>query len=292
MAGDTDALDRAWTEQRRWSLTAVRLRHRIARARLLALCLAIATAVVAVAAVQIAGVAPWAGRTLAAVGAVTAGVGTIVQRRVGTAQVSAWTRARSASEGVKSEVYRRLAGGHSYAAGDPDSTLAEQTGKVLDGVSDLQRHTLGITLDAKPTPDVHDVDTYVTQRVNDQIERYYRPRASAYERRVRRLRVAGDVAGIVAVLLGAVAAAFEVTSLAAWVPVVTTVGTALVAHIAASRYDHQIIEFLRTADQLEHLRDNRLRHSTSDAEFVDACEDVISIENQGWMTRWNEPEQT
>jgi hypothetical protein len=282
----TEALQRAWEQQRLWSQTANRLKNRIGQARLMALCLAIATAILAVAAVQVTGWAPWAGRILAATGAITAGVGTIVQRRVGTTQVSAWTRARSASEGVKSEVYQRLAGGRRYTSGNPDLTLSQQVEKILKGVSELQRHTLRVTVTPKPLPKVHDVATYITNRVDDQITRYYRPRAHDYETRVRRLRLAGDVLGALAVVFGAVAAAFGITNLAAWVPVVTTVGAALVAHIAANRYDHQIIEFLRTAAQLEYLRDNRVAEKMIDSTFVDACEDVISVENQGWMTRW------
>jgi hypothetical protein len=93
--------------------------------------------------------------------------------------------------------------------------------------------------------------------VDDQIDGYYRRRATTYQRRVNRLRRAGDVLGVVAVIVGAVAAATDISDVAAWVPVVTTVAAAVVAHIAASRYDHQITEFTRTADELAHLRDHR-----------------------------------
>jgi hypothetical protein len=71
----------------------------------------------------------------------------------------------------------------------------------------------------------------------------------------------------------------------------TTVGTSLVAYIAASRYDHMIIEYLRTEQQLEHLRDTRTDNKMSASKFIDACESVISIENQVWMTRGNDPDQ-
>jgi hypothetical protein len=79
------------------------------------------------------------------------------------------------------------------------------------------------------------------------------------------------------VLLGAGAASFGIGGLAAWVPAVTTVSASLTAHIAASRYDHQIVEFLRTAEQLERLRDARTNEGMADAAFVEACEEVISV---------------
>lgn len=74
--------------------------------------------------------------------------------------------------------------------------------------------------------------------------------------------------------------------LAAWAPVATTAATTVAAHIAAARYDHLVIEYLRTAQQLEHLRDTYRDAPGDPAAFVDACENVISVENQGWMTRW------
>jgi hypothetical protein len=30
----------------------------------------------------------------------------------------------------------------------------------------------------------------------------------------------------------------------------------------------------------------------SPSEFIDACEAAISVENQAWMARWNEPTKT
>jgi hypothetical protein len=61
------------------------------------------------------------------------------------------------------------------------------------------------------------------------------------------------VLGVTALVLAAVAAAFKADSLNAWVPVVTTIGTSVAAYIAAARYDHMVIEFLRTAQRLESL---------------------------------------
>jgi hypothetical protein len=103
---------------------------------------------------------------------------------------------------------------------------------------------------------------------------------------VRRLRTVGGLLGVTAVVLAALAAAFQIGGLAVWVPVVTTIAT----YIAAARYDHLVIEYLRTAQRLQHLRQDHLDHPTSDpAAFVEACEAAISVENQAWMARWNPP---
>lgn len=282
----------AWAQQRIWSLTANRLKRRIDQARLAALALGIATAVLAVVAHQVGGLSVLAGQVLSAAAAVTVGAATLIQRRVSTGQIRDWTRARSASEGLKTEIYSYLSGGAAYTGSDRNQQLGTKTSGIVDAVSDLQRHALGIEPDTKPIPLVHDADSYIALRVNDQIHSYYRKKAAVYERRVRRLRMAGTLLGFVAVVLAAVAAAFKVDSLNAWVPVVTTIGTSVVAYIAAARYDHMVIEFLRTAQRLDDLCRERRDHPDEDpAAFIDACEAAISVENQGWMARWDSPGQ-
>ncbi|MCU1575279.1 MAG: hypothetical protein JWO93_3361, partial [Micrococcaceae bacterium] len=86
----------AWEQQRIWSLTANRRKHRLDRARAAALALALATAVLAVAAVQITSPPLWIGPALGAAAAVAAGLATVLQHRVNTEQISIWTRTRSA----------------------------------------------------------------------------------------------------------------------------------------------------------------------------------------------------
>jgi hypothetical protein len=291
---DSEQLTWAWAQQRIWSQTANQLKKRIDQARLAALLLGITTAVLAVAADQAGGLSMLTGRVLSASAAVTAGIATLLQRRVSTEQITDWTRARSASEGLKTEIYSYLAGGTAYTRpdGDRDARLGAETRSITEAVSDLQRHTLDIESDGRLMPDVHDLGTYITLRVDEQVNNYYKKKAAIYERRVRGLRVVGDLLGITAVVFAALATAFQVTGLSAWVPVVTTIGTSVAAYVAAARYDHLVIEFLRTAQRLDHLRQDQHDNPGSDpAAFIDACEAAISVENQAWMARWDEPGQ-
>jgi hypothetical protein len=203
----------AWAQQRIWSQAASRLKQRIDQARLAALLLGIATAVLAVAAHQIGGLSKPAGQALSATAAITAGLATIIQRRVSSGQIKDWTRTRSASEGLKTEIYSYLGGGTGYAGPYRDQRLGTRTNGIVDAVSDLRRRTLGIEPDGKLLPPVHDTSSYVDLRVNDQIRNYYDKKAGSYERQVRRLRAAGDLLGVTAVVLAAVAAALGIGSL-------------------------------------------------------------------------------
>ena len=110
-------------QQRIWSQTANRLKWRIDQARLAALLLGITTAVLAVVASSGRRAVGVAGQVLSASAAVTAGAATLVQRRVSTGQFRDWTRARSASEGLKTEIYSYLSGGAAYTGSDRDQQL-------------------------------------------------------------------------------------------------------------------------------------------------------------------------
>jgi SMODS and SLOG-associating 2TM effector domain 1 len=61
--------------------------------------------------------------------------------------------------------------------------------------------------------------------------------------------------GVTAVVLAA---------LAAWVPVVTTIATSIAAYVAVARYDHLVIEYMRTAQRLQHLRQEHLDNPAND----------------------------
>jgi hypothetical protein len=118
----------AWSQQRIWSQSANRLKRRIDQGRLAALLLGIATAVLAVAADQVGGLSMAAGRALSAGAAITAGVATLLRRRAGTGQIRDWTRARSASEGLKTEIYSYLGGGGAYPHSEPGSGRDQHLG--------------------------------------------------------------------------------------------------------------------------------------------------------------------
>lgn len=284
-------LARAWEEQRTWSLGADPLKRQLDRWRVAALLLAIAAAALAVAATQLTPPAPTLGRSLATVAAVCAGLATLAQRRVSSERIQAWTGSRAASEAVKSEVWSYLAGGSAYAdAGRRDQVLRERVQAVAEEAAALQRHTLRLEPDGRPLPVVRGLSDYLAQRVHGQVRGFYRPKAALYDRRVRRLRATGDVLGVLTVVLAAVAASFELPSLTAWVPVVTTTGTSLVAHAAASRYDQLVVEYLRTARRLEHLGSSDPATAVA-ADLVDACEAVICGENRAWAARWTTPEE-
>lgn len=277
-----------WDCQSVWSQTADHAKRTIGRARATALTLGAAAAVAGTAAAQLLPHYEEAGSALAFLAAAAVGLVPLASRSTGPQQLRDWTRLRSLSEELKSEIYTYLARVAPYRDEDAPQILRDRAERLLTHVSDLAAGTHAFRPRQRPLPAVTDVGSYLELRVTGQVERYYRPRAVHMRRRstqVRRLELM--LAGTAAVL-GAVSGAFRADWAATWVATITTVSAALIAHAAASRYAYQEVEFCRTAAELERLGNRHTgdpNPATDDA-LVMQCEQVIAIQNEGWMAKW------
>jgi hypothetical protein len=281
----------AWRDQRRWSHAASRLKKRIVRWRTTALALAIAGAVLATLATQI-GLDSDVGRGLSVAAAVVLALVPVIRAaRLGRDRIEAWTRARSVSEGLKEEVYLYLTGTPPYDGTGRDAELGKRTYSMTDDAEDLAGHTLGCPAEDALLPAVDGVESYLRERVQPQIDRYYTPGAARHQRRLTQLRTVEFGLALLGALLGAVAAATGLDAVGAWVAVVTTVGAAITAHIAAARHEHVVLTYLSTVRQLRarvaQWRDGTDHSPGAAARLVRDCEDVISRENESWMAAWS-----
>lgn len=285
---DDKVLVTLWQRQSVWSSAADRVKRDIGRARTWALCLAVAGAVLSTGSAQVGRWSATAAWVLGLLAAVALGLAPVAGRPATAAAVRDWTRIRSVSEALKTEIYTYLAGVGPYRGDDPRRTLLDRGERIVAGQPDLLRYTAGIAPGKRPPPAVHDVGSFIEVRLNGQINRYYRPRAAAYRRKLSRLRGAEVGLAAFAAVLAALTGFFPHAALSVWVAVVTTVGASVAAHAAAQRYEYQQVEFARTADQLEELRaryELDPHDDATDDEFVAKCERVISIQNDGWMAK-------
>jgi len=292
MTADTTIVaEWVWKQQSIWSQTANRLKRNLDRSRAIALGLTVAGAVLATAGSQVATISTPAGNALLWAAAVSVGSVPLVRPRFGRGPVEVLARARSASESLKEQVYTYQAAVSPYRETDRDQRLRKQADGTLAAVEDLLPHTAGIEPVSRPLPAVHDVGAYVAIRITGQIHGYYRAQANLLRDRLRWLRGAELVLAVTAAVLSATAASLGAKDAAAWVPVLTSISAALAAHVAATRYEFLLVEYTRTAAQLERLRDRR--HSVgapeqvarADDAFVAECERVISTQNESWMAR-------
>ncbi|OLT06307.1 hypothetical protein BJF90_17780 [Pseudonocardia sp. CNS-004] len=278
-------LAQLWREQSLWSRTADRMKRRIEAARRTALVLVVVVAALATAGATLAGTVPGLARALAAVAAAGSAFLPVLRPAWSGARLREWTRARSVSEALKSEVYLWLAKAGPYRDDPAGARLRETTDRVCADGADLLVRRQGIEPADRPLPAVSDPSSYFAVRVRSQVDGYYRPKADALAETLRRFRIAEIAVGAAGAVVGGTAALLG-ASIAAWVAVLATVGTALATHVAAARYEFQLIEFLRTAQRLNQLA---VAASSADpghmADLAVEAEEVISVENQGWMAK-------
>ncbi len=283
--------------QRRWSAAAGKVKQRIRRGRRVTFGLGVAGTVLVTAAGQVEGSA---GRVLAALAAAALASAPIVAGSFASPEhTKTWTQLRSVSEGLKAEIYTYLAGVDPYHGprDERDRRLLERS-EAIQQAADILPPAAPIsgTSSSRRWPEIDNLDSYVTHRVNDQIG-YYEPQAAAAERHTTRFQWAGLVASLAAAVLGAVEAATGSMTITAWAPAITMVGASVGSFAAASRYEDNARAYKQTARRLRFLRDqwqlpvpanaSSAERARRDMAFVADCEEAIAIENQAWMARWN-----
>jgi hypothetical protein len=283
--GTPDALAVVWREQNRWSQAADRQKRRIERARTAALVLAVSGAALGTAAAQLAKPSPVTGRILAFLSAFAIALAALAQRGTSGKAVQDWTRLRSVSEALKAETYSYLAGLRRYRGADGLRLLLDRVERIESDAGVLNAHLAGVQPVERDLPAVHDVDSYLEVRIRGQISGYYRPREAAMARRAERLRRLQWALGVIGAGLAALAGTLSTQAIAPWIGVLTTISAAVAAHTAASRFEFQQLEYARTAKELERLVARR-SGTGGDEELVERAEQIISVQNDGWMVRW------
>jgi len=275
-----------------WSQTADKLKAGPARSQGLRLGLTVAAAALALAGSQLKAVSFPAAVALAATAAVALAAVGLLRARQNVEQVRRWTRARSVSEALKTEVFLFLTRSGAYDGRDAERRLEAEVQRLEREAGDLQRYTEGVQPRARPLPAVRDVDSYLTVRVRQsQLDGYYQPKARLVQQRLRALKAVEVALALLAAALAALAAVSS--DVAAWAAVVTTAAGAVAAYIATQRYEFLWVEYSRTASELRRLLDRGTAADgrvLSGPELVSECEQVISVQNQAWMAKWGEEE--
>jgi hypothetical protein len=287
VAGKDGLVGELWQQQSVWSQTANRMKASIGRARSAALVLTVGGAVLATLATRLAATQAAASSVLAIMATVAVGLVPVLRPWCTGPVLRDWTRARSVSEALKSEIYLYLARAGDYRSEDRERRLWDSADRVQQQASDLLRYSVDIQPVRRALPEVHDYASYLQVRVEGQIDGYYRPRGRQLQQRLRQFRYAELALAVTGVVLGALAASLTEWGLSAWIAVVTTISAAVAAHVGATRYDYQLIEYLRTADELSRLRRNAAATTSPAAldQHVVRCERIISIQNEGWMAK-------
>lgn len=292
----SSALEFIWGEYRVWAATARDQKAQLFSWRLRVLLLTAVGALLGTLSNQITGVGTAASswlspRTLlGGLGGISVALATFFSREIlQPERERRWIRARSMAEALKAESYFFRTGVPPYDAADAAPKVIERTNALLKMVRDVQ--TVVLPAEQRRERLVQGpllVSQYIEERVDDQIDNFYRPRSIEYEAMMSRGRAASLVLGALAAILGTFSASGWT---AGWVAVITTTTASVAAYLYAGRFQYLIVSYQATARQLEVLKTQWIvmgQPETDPAKrswFVQDCEAAISIENNAWMSR-------
>ena len=291
--GHSGAVVDAWRRHRQWSLAAELARRRIERYRLLVLVLLVLGAVMGAAATQSGWPRSVTGTAAGVASFALAAAGVVQQRHLTATEMVRWPVARAASETLKAEIVRYLAGVAPYDGSDRDDVLNGQVDRVQDrasrspaGLSDFH----AVRPDGREPPPIDGFPGYRVERAQKQAD-WHRMSIAEHERRaalIRRAEVAASLAGAV---LAAVAAGTGTSSLAGWVGVAATVAATLGAHLAANDHERIAATYAVTADVLDRLLARLPASPDADTEmrFVADVEARLAAQNDAWLELFPQP---
>jgi SMODS and SLOG-associating 2TM effector domain 1/SMODS and SLOG-associating 2TM effector domain 3 len=294
------ALGYTWGEYRVWAATSRDQKKELDGWRFWVLLLTLSGAAFGTLTQQLSGLGSWSTIT-GLISAMFVGLATYFSKEIlNLERERRWVRARSMAEALKSQAYRFCTQTPPYDIPDAPEMLLERTQNLLQIVQDIQHVGLteGQRQERLPKGPLSE-DSYIQERVDEQINGFYRLRVREYEQLMRKIRTLSLVLGAIATVLGTVASLVAKDVIAGWVAVLTTMIASIVAYVYAGRYQYLIVSYQATAAQLEleksrwKIRKERDPIKAKLGDFVNACEDAISIENQAWMACWldNKPDK-
>jgi hypothetical protein len=298
---DEEALAVVWSRHRKWSQAATKQKRKLHFYQVSHLSLIAAGAFSQTLATRLAAT-PY-GWPISLFGGGCIGAAALITSNFLTKErKSNWVRCRATSEAIKAEVFLFRAGVSPYDDGAPVQILVDRIADISEKAKDLKVLYIMTTDDKKKAPPILDRTGYIQLRLDHQIENFYIATARKQAKKSTTLKTCQHImsAGSAAIGLvagstgGAMAAAGKDTvvfsnlasKIGIWGPTLATASAAFGAHIAATKYDDEVMEWTTAAQRLENLY-LRLPKATGPGSpewnaFVVKCEEIISSNTKEW----------
>ncbi len=298
-SAQAQALEYAWGEYRVWSATARQKKQEITQWRFSVLIFSVTGGMLGTLSSQFTELSGMLGtlssqvKELSSVIIGLAGTGFISaaaylgQEILKPDQERLFARARSVAEALKGTIFLFRIGAPPYDVPEPTPILMQRVQELLNQVKDLPAVNLtpGQKLENLPEGRLT-VENYVRERIEDQVDDFYKPRIKKYEKLLNHWRLINFCISLLAAFLGVLG-----KWTAAWVAVLTTLGTSVAAYIFANRYQYLLVSYQATARQLEFFKNEWLLMGAPEKNlekrnrFILNCEATISTENSAWMAK-------
>lgn len=271
-----------WNDYKSWARTARSTKAAQEKARNWALSLGVLGAATATLSSQIGPATLAQEITLGS--AVLIGLAAFIGRELLTPdRETAWARSRILAEALQRQVWLALMRVPPYQGADAADKLKDKAEKIVLGVGLAQATEVGASEKLKP-PEVHTVDDYIRLRVMAQID-WYQTTAATRQKSLLFWKKLSVGLGALAMVLGIIGAQFS--QLSAWVPVITSISAAVLTLVQAGRFQSMIPLYQQTARQLSlELAAWQDSERKDPPALAQACEDIMSKENESWRTDW------
>ena len=288
-----DTIECTWRLREGWASTARLGKRAQSRARLGALALGAIGAALGAAAGR--GVALPLASTLPVASAIAIALAGYFGRELLTEdRETRWARARILAEALRRECWKCLLGVRPYDTDEAGDLLAKRAATLTSNTG-LDRVAVDRVGAGDNIPDKGSIDVYIKRRASEQMH-WYEERSALHLAKLRKLRALSFFTGAVAVVLGVLGTTLP--SALAYVPVATTVATAVVAWMQASRVG-SLAKLYQDASsqlrlQLAVWADGATRRralsadlsAVEEARLVETCERIIARENDSWRAEW------
>ncbi len=290
METPASAIETVALDQRRWSLTANKLKDAIHRARLLTFGLAVAGAVLETAAAQLFAHHLRGSQVAGYMGAAALACVVVIKAQSLTReQLQGWILARAASEAFKREMYRYRTSSGPYAnAGtqSPEATLFLRRDEILSKVSMAQKFVLEPAIKVVAGGPL-DANAYIAERIDGPIG-WFRGRADESSAAQSKWNILEYILAITGALLGAALTVTHKQAFGSWVAVITTVSGVVTAHVMAERYNQTTISYRSTADRLTGILGRWRAMRGPFGDLVEQVEATLMEENRAWIAAGDE----
>lgn len=286
-----------WNRHRRWSTVASNQKKRILFCRRASLALVVMGAGFNTLSFRVPEIG-WAFSFLG--GACVAGAPILRRTYLDKEGTLKWVRSRAASERIKAEVYTFRAGVSPYDGDDALKILVNKAAEISEDVKDLNTYYALTKTDGKPPPPKLDREGYMKYRIDSQIDGFYKKVARKQARILRNLKYCEAVFAFGSMSIAFIkgfnvptasgASPNPLNALAEhiglWGTACGTAAGGFATHLAASRIDEEIFEWLMSSQRLEneYLRLPKSVQPGSEewTKFVLACEDIIAANTKQW----------
>ena len=199
-----------------------------------------------------------------------------------------WIRARATAEAIKSECFRFAPQLGDYAGASARAALIARRHTLSD-----QAERAGLTPLPDPVPSSGDarrppfpltMPWYIEHRLDAQM-RYYANGQTENEEGVRRYRVAGFAAAVIAAILGVAASNFGQGWFAPWVGVMTTLAAAATAYGLLDRRQYLAGAYGAMVTRLSRVKELFADGTGNLPALVTATEDLLQSEHGAWVER-------